>query len=204
MRSGDPGFEVSPDGRGSTWNIRRAPGQAWPKTGWGTDFSCFRMGIPEMAGFRGKHIYLDADMLVRGDIAELWSLTPRRPFLAKRDGRTDVSLIDAEMARQCSWWPKLEQIRKSGWNLGLWVRTLMAHDAIDPSLPCEWNVCDPHNFMHKQDDPGCGQAKLLHYTTVPTQPWRPYQSVPYHAHPWPSWVEEWNAYRQETLHAASA
>lgn len=41
-----------------------------PRTG----FSFARFLIPQLAGYRGRGIYLDADMLVFSDIAEMWDL----------------------------------------------------------------------------------------------------------------------------------
>ena len=37
-----------------------------------TGFSFYRFTIPRQCGYRGRAIYLDPDMLVFGDIAELW------------------------------------------------------------------------------------------------------------------------------------
>ena len=39
-----------------------------------TGFSFSRFAIPRLAGYRGRALYLDADMLVLRDIAELWAL----------------------------------------------------------------------------------------------------------------------------------
>src|SRR5437762_14341090 len=39
-----------------------------------TNFSFARFTIPELKGYRGRALYLDADMLVFRDIAELWKL----------------------------------------------------------------------------------------------------------------------------------
>lgn len=194
MRSGDPGFEVSPDGINDSWRIGRTAGQAWPKKGWGTDFSCFRMAIPELAGFRGRHVYMDADMLVLGDVADLVALPSSKPFLCLNKARTDVSVIDAAALHQ-PWWPPLKNIRKSGWRMYEWVQFLHQHRLVDTSLPETWNYCDPHRVM---SDPGVpSDAKLLHFTTVPTQPWHPYSTVCYRAHPWQSWVRLWQRYDQE-------
>lgn len=199
MRSGDPGFEVSPDGSGGSWAIGREAGLAWPKRGWGTDFSCFRMAIPELAGFTGRHVYMDADMLVRADVAELFELPSSKPFLCLSDSRTDVSVIDAGAIGQLPFWPRLAELKAKGWKMYFWVQFLLRHDLIDASLPDCWNSCDPWKFMSGPSDPGLAGTKLLHFTTVPTQPYRPYPTVKYHKHPWQSWVDEWNRLHEESL-----
>jgi hypothetical protein len=50
-----------------------------------------------------------------------------------------------------------------------------------------WNSCDTVL-------PGC---KLVHYTAVPTQPWKPYASVRYQQHPDAHAVLLYEQYRKE-------
>lgn len=196
MRAGDLGFEVSEDGRDGSWKIGRKPDQAWPKKGWGTDFSCFRMAVPRLAGFRGVHVYLDADMLVLGDIAELLDIPRIRPFTCLSGVRTDVSVIDSDIL-QLEHWPSLYDLKASGNRMFEWVLWLSQHDMVSPTLPPEWNRCDTHVMGIR--DPGIEGAKLLHYTTVPTQPYRPYPSVRYVTHPWGSWVRAWRDEHADAL-----
>lgn len=194
MRAGDPGFEVTPDGKNGSWRIGRTAGQAWPKKGWGTDFSCFRMAIPELAKWKGRHIYMDSDMLVLGDVAELLALPSKKPFLCLNSARTDVSVIDASGCEEM-YWPLLKEMKASGWRMFEWVKFLHKHDLVDMTLPPNWNVCDPYR---RCADPGVMKGmKLLHFTTVPTQPWRPYKTVNYQVHPWQSWVRKWQRYQTE-------
>ena len=47
------------------------PPTAMPTT---AGFSFSRLQIPKLAGFSGRALYLDADMQVLGDIADLWTL----------------------------------------------------------------------------------------------------------------------------------
>src|SRR5690348_7515960 len=44
-----------------------------PRQGQRTGFSFSRFCIPDLAGYKGRAIYMDADMLVFKDIAELWN-----------------------------------------------------------------------------------------------------------------------------------
>ena len=195
MRAGDPGWEVTPTGANGSWAIGRDPGQAWPKQGWGTDFSAFRCAIPEAAGFDGIHIYFDADMLVLGDVAELLELPRAKPWLSLSGLRTDVSVIDAAAFKGKDWWPALADMRPSGRHLPHYRKILLERDLIDPSMPECWNTCDDRIRPIEG-------AKLLHFTVVPTQPWTPYRTVRYQKHPNQPWVDLWRAYEAESLATA--
>ncbi len=48
----------------------------WRTETWATPFSGFRWAVPALCGFEGRALYMDADMLVLCDLAELW----RMPF----------------------------------------------------------------------------------------------------------------------------
>ena len=63
-----------------------------PRNGQRTGFSFSRFCIPKLAGYRGKAIYMDADMLVFRDIRELWDI----PF----DG---AKIIIQKLAKKILW-----------------------------------------------------------------------------------------------------
>lgn len=86
-------------------------------------------------------IYLDPDMIVLGDIAELWGYKKPGQYVCLKDGSTEVAVIDCE--HQCR--NKFEQHK---------LKKL-------PIIPLEWNVED-------KIIPG---MKLLHFTNMHTQPW---------------------------------
>lgn len=192
MRSGDAGWEVSKDGQGGSWKINIEPGYAWKQRGaWGTPFSCFRFAVPELCGFTGRAVYLDADMLVLGDVRELLEMRLQAGFKTISFQRTDVAVIDCEWFRnRQDWWPTIAKMKPSGRITWHYCEMLRQHGGIAPTLDPAWNTCDtPYKAP---PDPGVASAKLLHYTTVPTQPYKPYPTVQYTQHPWKSWVEEWN------------
>lgn len=146
-----------------------------------TTFSFCRFMIPEQCGFRGRALYLDADMLVFGDIAELMDLpfgsravlcTAPEPteawdahqatFLGRRS--VAVLLLDCE---RLPW--KVDEII-AGLDAGRYTyEQLMSElcivppDEIADTIPPEWNDLERH-------DPG--RTKLVHFTVVPTQPWK--------------------------------
>lgn len=203
MRAGDPGWEISKEGTAGSWKINIEPGQAWKQRGaWGTPFSCFRFAIPEACKFEGRAVYMDADMLVRADVKELleWPIPDGAGYVAIDKVRTDVSVIDCSYFNGKPWWPSVDFMRKSGWCGPEYRQLLIQNKAISPTLARNWNAFDP---MQPCPDPGYEHCKLLHYTVVPTQPYKPYPSVNYFKHPWQSWVDIWNEHLEEAR-AASA
>lgn len=177
MRAGDPGWETSERGTDGSWRVGKAVHGGWVKApgSWGTGFSGFRWAIPELCGFEGHAIYLDADQLVLADIRELWDLRPTGDHGVRciSHNRTDVMVMD------CAWfgrkqWPPLSVMKPSGWRTFEYLRHLHIRNGVDPTLPVEWNDCD--GMLYSSGRP----SKLLHYTTVPDgQPWRPYPNITY-------------------------
>jgi hypothetical protein len=146
-----------------------------------TTFSFCRFMIPELCDYRGRALYLDADTLVFGDVAELAEM----PFESRKvlttapepterwhghDGTYLGSRSVAVMLLDCARLP---------WKIGDIVDDLDAGrysyedllsdvcivepDEIADAIPPEWNHLERY-------EPG--RTKLLHYTVVPTQPWK--------------------------------
>ncbi len=93
--SGDPS---------SPWFSDPRSGLGWHTGRWATPFSGFRWAVAELCGFEGRAIYMDTDVLVLGDIVELWRAPIAAPavVLAKREGRHlrfCVSVWDCAAAR---------------------------------------------------------------------------------------------------------
>src|SRR5688572_10060512 len=59
-----------------TWlqasNDSSSPLFGWNMTEWTTPFSGYRWCVPELCDWRGTAIYLDVDIVVLANIAELW------------------------------------------------------------------------------------------------------------------------------------
>lgn len=144
-------------------------------------FSFTRFVIPQLCGYQGRALYLDADMLVLGDVAELAELPfggnkllcsyqTDRPAKWKdkatfRPGRhTAVMLLD------CSRLPwKIEEVI-GGLDEGRYTYEQLVHELclVEPAeiadtIPPEWNHLERY-------DPGL--TRLVHFTVVHTQPWR--------------------------------
>jgi len=137
--------------------------------------------IPALCQHRGRALYLDADMLVLGDVAELADMPlGSRKLLCSAPAATDEwaghGPIDNFGARTAV---MLLDCERLGWDIDEIVAGLdegrysyeelmsdlcvVEPDEIADTIPPEWNDLERY-------DPTT--TKLLHYTVVPTQPWR--------------------------------
>lgn len=139
-----------------------------------TGFTNHRFLIPELCNYEGYCIYMDVDMLVLGDLSELWEY--RRPgkwvTTPKRD---DVSVIDCSAFKDL---PKLDEMKRfsAGRKFDMkyhknTIRRLIGNRHTE-KIPIEWNTCDTITE----------DAKLIHYTKLITQPWKPDPTKNYQPH----------------------
>lgn len=134
-----------------------------------TGFTLHRYLIPKLCNFQGYAIYLDVDMLLLGDIQELWNyrtpnkwcITPR----SKKQINDDVSVIDCSAFRDLPKENDLKKFRKED------VRTKIGNRYLQ-NIPKEWNCIDR---LHSD-------TKLLHYSRLGTQPWHPNPNRTYKPH----------------------
>lgn len=149
----------------------------WQRTG----FSFSRFCIPELAGYSGKAIYMDADMLVFKDIASLWNI----PFNgAKVVIQEDIPLEHqsrgkeggpvkrikqcAVMLLDCDKLPwKIDEIiddldrGKYNYERLMFDLCILEETGISYTIPFKWNSLEHY------DQETC----LIHYTDMSTQPW---------------------------------
>ncbi|HEX6107226.1 MAG TPA: glycosyltransferase [Gemmatimonadales bacterium] len=134
-----------------------------------TPFSFQRFYIPQLAGFRGRAIYLDSDMQVFRDIRELWSL----PF----DGADLLSAWErGESGRRPQFSVMLLNCEALRWDLPEIVQALDRGELTYETLMYEMRVA---KSIHTSIDPSwnslehyeAGVTGLLHYTDMTRQPW---------------------------------
>lgn len=94
-------------------------------------------------------IYLDPDMLVLGDIAELWEYRVNGKYACIEDGSTEVGVI-LNCHHKCT--KKKEEGK-------------LPKKAI---IPKSWNVED---FYYFPDEPLPKDMNLFHFTALDQQPW---------------------------------
>lgn len=129
---------------------------------WLTGFTNYRFAIPHLAGGDGRAIYNDVDQVYLADPAELFDMDmAHHGFLSITARDTSVMLIDcARMAGV--WTPELaRRLRRKR----IEAKTRAAGDFWGP-LPREWNARD--------GEYRAGRSKVLHFTTIHTQPWQPF------------------------------
>ncbi|MBX4994136.1 hypothetical protein ABID08_006144 [Rhizobium binae] len=152
-----------------------------PRNGQRTGFSFSRFTIPALNGYKGKAIYMDADMIVMKDIQGLWNIpfdgakiivqqevkhtevtTAKEGAPAARKKQCAVMLIDCAA---CDW--KVEEIvlgmdeRKYDYDQLMSEFCILEESEVKYGVPFEWNS------LEHWDANTC----LLHYTDVYTQPW---------------------------------
>jgi hypothetical protein len=134
-------------------------------------FSFSRFHIPKLCGYRGRAIYMDADMQVFSDLGNLWTWQMgdlaiaycRQPPDSGRPPQYSVMLMDCEKLA----WDAAEIVR--GLDEGRYTyKELMtgccvvSQNSKGDVLPVEWN-----SLEHYEE----GKTSLIHYTDMPTQPW---------------------------------
>jgi hypothetical protein len=133
-----------------------------------TPFSFQRFLIPEAAGYRGRAIYLDSDMLVLDDMRELWTqpfgeaeVAAIRTQAKDPTARFSVLLLDCNRLR----W-KIGEIVAALDSGALNYQKLMYEMSWGPRVEGlvdpRWNTLDRYE---------AGKTALLHYTDSARQPW---------------------------------
>lgn len=132
---------------------------------WKTGFTNYRYAIPALTGFQGRAIYNDADQIYFTDPAILFDCDMKgAAVLGITEKETSVMLLDCEKLttiwtlEEAQYIHSHSHFRKKVHDAGLWGL-----------MPATWNSRD-HEYV-------AGESNLLHYTTLHTQPWRPYPKL---------------------------
>lgn len=142
----------------------------------GTGFSLLRFKTPEIFEFKDYAIYLDADMLVLKDINELYDYRLKNNAVVwckfnVEEAETSVMLFDCKKSKSSIW--SQEKIKKYLNSDDLkkyrYVMKLKYLKEIKP-ISKYWNIMD-RTVSSNIDDFASPEARLLHYTDVPKQPW---------------------------------
>lgn len=133
---------------------------------WKTGFTAYRYAIPDLAGKTGRAIYNDVDQIYLTDPAELFDLDMQGAGqMCITEKETAVMLLDCE--KMAKIWHREDAERSERHKF--FRRRVQAIDGMWRQLPGVWNSRD-HEY-----EPGV--SKLLHYTTLQMQPWRPFPKV---------------------------
>ncbi len=139
----------------------------------GTAFSLYRWSIPELMGYSGYAIYLDADQIVLSDIGELWAsdiLYPNKEasvWCTHQGLRFETSVMFIDCTKAKDQFPSRGLIQsqleldadRTYYKRLMWGQELSQKPQV---IPIHWNHL---NFYEKQ------WTCLLHYTIEHQQPW---------------------------------
>jgi lipopolysaccharide biosynthesis glycosyltransferase len=152
-----------------------------PRNGQRTGFSFSRFCIPQLAGYKGKAIYMDADMQVFKDIRGLWNIpfNGAKVLIQEEIKHTDIAMAkeNAPVIRKKQCAVMLLDCEKLDWDIREIVEDMDAgkysyeqlmndmcilpESEVGYSVPFEWNS------LEYFDENTC----LIHYTDMGTQPW---------------------------------
>lgn len=162
---------------------------------WVTPFSLFRYAVPH-AQVEGFAVYLDADMIMLGDIQELYLHREQGKWVCAENQDGDcVSIIDVDAVLANKAYPSFDELRGGVYTKRDLRRIVKKH--LDPTIPDTWN-------MHDRYRP---YSNLVHYTSINTQPWHPWPDVvDYQPHPnaaavslWEEWSERSKSWQLKSL-----
>ncbi len=136
--------------------------EGFDRRGWTTGFTNYRFAIPALRGGKGRAIYNDEDQIYLTDPGVLFDLDMGdAAVLSISDTESSVMLIDCE--KMAAVWT-LDGARHR-WKRAL-LREASKETGLRGDLDPGWNARD-EEFRP-------GRSHLLHYTTLHTQPWRPF------------------------------
>ncbi len=136
-----------------------------------TNFSFARFHIPAICEYSGKAIYMDSDMLVFHDIAEVWE-TPfdggkvliERGSFEKNEMGKQAAIMQLDCSRLP--WDAAACVASLGrdytYNELMSLKPLLNDSEIRQRIPNGWNELDRYEPQ---------QTRNLHFTEIRTQPW---------------------------------
>lgn len=132
-----------------------SPFHGWRTDDWATPFSGFRYAVPALCNYEGRAIYMDSDVIVRADVAELWCMEiVGGDVIARDEARLCVSLWDCKYA-----------IR--GWSFDEIKAGARPSIAVSPFPPdANWNCLDGEKYVDLNDP----RIKAIHYSHMSHQP----------------------------------
>lgn len=149
----------------SFWYSNPEQQAGWRTEEWATPFSGFRWAIPAFCNFTGRAIYMDADIMVMCDLAELWNtpFEPGKTVMAKGGGqswRFCVSMWDCAAARNEL--PPIQQMRSQPETHLQLVKHYKRNNQTIQPFDTQYNNIDGENVPVEQ-------IKILHYSDMGTQ-----------------------------------
>jgi len=154
----------------------------WKSETWATPFSGFRWGIPEFMNGKGDAIYMDSDMIIMHDLAELWNepWNDTAIIMGKGGWRFCVSKWNCERAKAVL--PSVQAIRNEPYAHQHLAHGLPQHERYQQVFDRQWN-----NFDGENDE--LDKINILHYTDMSTQMHFKYAIPRLEAKGWKHWYD---------------
>jgi hypothetical protein len=132
---------------------------------WKTGFTAYRYAIPEFASFQGRAIYNDVDQIYLADPFDLLGENMSEAAVLAVESR-DTSVMLMDCGRLADIWTIATVRAASQGRVHATMLNLLRERSLIADLPGYWNSRD-----HEYDQ---NKSRLLHYTTLQSQPWRPF------------------------------
>jgi hypothetical protein len=146
----------------SPWYSEPKKNAGWNTALWATPFSVFRWAIPHVCNFEGKAIYMDVDMIAKANIADLWNQEMPKAVLWKNEKQSCVMVMDCAKLKTVLR-SSFEEMRRKEGGYSVYRDYVRPHAT---NFAGNWNCLDGENYKTLADP----DIKILHFTTVPTQP----------------------------------
>ncbi len=133
-----------------------------------TGFSFARWQVPQLVGYAGRAIYLDADIVVIGSIEALWAeeIPEDRAVLARPtpDDRyfTSVMVMDCGKLKHWDFARLHEYVQHGSFQGVMWASKTSPYRKDFAPLAKAWNTLDRRDL----------ETRAVHYTDLRRQPWR--------------------------------
>ena len=153
-------------------------------TMWSTPFSGFRWAIPEYCNFEGRAIYTDVDMLNFCDIGELFDIEfeGEDQLMYARNGNRFGGKEFCVIVFDCSKFKFVQS--KDVWKKNPEAHHHFIHYFITKNNALGGTLIGDLDPAWNSHDGDIDNPKILHYTKMATQPWRPaWYNGPIEDHP---------------------
>ncbi|MDR0236819.1 glycosyltransferase [Acinetobacter sp.] len=149
----------------SPWYSDQETGQGWSTAKWATPFSGFRWAIPELCDFKGRAIYMDADVIVLTDIAELWNTPFDQDAMVIAKGKKSTARLctcvwNCEEAKK--YLPPLQQFKADPDGHKKLMKLIQEKPQLVQNYTSSYNCIDGEELS-------IGEIKILHYSDMGTQ-----------------------------------
>jgi hypothetical protein len=149
----------------SYWYSNPEANEGWNTTKWATPFSGFRWAIPEYCDYSGRAIYMDADVVILSDLAQMWEHPIEEQAIV-------TARITADMARLCTCiWdchkaqgtlPAVEKIKEDADGHQKMMNMLKENPQLVEPYQDSYNCVDGEDLLIED-------IKILHYSDMGTQ-----------------------------------